>query len=106
MTRLSKYEKETIILTSEGDSQYNIYTFNHYLKGKLRTFSEEYPEHCRKLDIPYLAEGAETYLIDKNCMSVRFNRPYSEEAREKARQRAKRMVLDPDSNKCSLSSLL
>lgn len=28
---LSKYEKETIILTNEEDSYYNIYTFNQKL---------------------------------------------------------------------------
>ena len=30
--RLSKYEKETIILTSEGDDTVRIYTFNASLK--------------------------------------------------------------------------
>ena len=33
--RLSKYEKETIILTSEGDDTVRIYTFNASLKLRL-----------------------------------------------------------------------
>ena len=33
---LSKYEKETIILTNEEDSYYNIYTFNQKLQKNIR----------------------------------------------------------------------
>ena len=43
---LSKYEKETIILTNEEDSYYNIYTFNQKLQKKLKVFAEKYPKDC------------------------------------------------------------
>lgn len=46
MTRLTKYEKETIILTSEGDDTYNVYTFNSALKRRLAIFANKYPELC------------------------------------------------------------
>lgn len=39
MTRLTKYEKETIILTSEGDDTYSVYTFNPALKRRLTDFA-------------------------------------------------------------------
>ena len=29
MARLNKFERETILLTSEGDKQVSVYTFNH-----------------------------------------------------------------------------
>lgn len=32
MSRLTKYEKETIILTNEADDFYEVYTFNSALK--------------------------------------------------------------------------
>ena len=41
--RLSKYEKETIILTSEGDDTVQIYTFNASLKRRLVEYAEKYP---------------------------------------------------------------
>lgn len=37
--RLSPEEKETILLTSEADDCYEIYTFNTELKKKLARFS-------------------------------------------------------------------
>lgn len=42
--RLTKYEKETIILTSEGDDTYSVYTFNAALKRQLADFAKKYPE--------------------------------------------------------------
>ena len=44
--RLEKYEKETIISTSEADDVWNVYTFNRKLKNRLRKFAEENPEIC------------------------------------------------------------
>mgnify|MGYP002224395495 CR=1 FL=1 len=56
--KLSKYEKETIILTNEEDRYYSVYTFNQGLQKRLKNFAERYPECC------YLSnstkEGSET----------------------------------------------
>lgn len=43
--RLSKYEKENIILTSKGDDTIQIYTFNTSLKRRLA----EHAKSIRKL---------------------------------------------------------
>lgn len=43
MTRLTKYEKENIILISEGDNTYCVYTFNPALKNRLADYSKKYP---------------------------------------------------------------
>ncbi len=45
--RLSKYEKETIILTSQGDSTIRIYTFIASLKRRLAEYAEKYPQLAR-----------------------------------------------------------
>lgn len=45
--RLSKYEKETIILTSQGDGTIRIYTFNASLKRRLAEYAEKYPQLAR-----------------------------------------------------------
>ena len=47
MSHLTKYEKETILLTSEGDDTYSIYTFNPGLKLKLAAYARQYPDQCK-----------------------------------------------------------
>ena len=88
MTRLTKYEKETIILTSEGDDTYSVYTFNHALKRRLADFAKKYPEHCR-LESEDKKLGSQSYVIGKGRRSIRLTAPYSEERRKAARDRAK-----------------
>lgn len=87
MMKLTKYEKETIILTSEGDDAYSVYTFNAGLKRRLKEFSLKYPGNCR-LERE-TAEGSVTYMVDKHCLSIRLIPPYSEERREALRVHAK-----------------
>ena len=88
MTRLTKYEKETIILTSEGDDTYSVYTFSPALKRRLADFSKKYPDHCR-LESEDKKIGCQSYVIDKGRLSIRLTAPYSEERRNIARKRAK-----------------
>lgn len=40
--KLTKYEKETIILTSEGDTTTSVYTYNADLKRRLEKFSKQH----------------------------------------------------------------
>ena len=47
MTKLSKYEKETIINWNEAENLASIYTFNASLKRRLAEFSRKYPQLCR-----------------------------------------------------------
>lgn len=76
--RLTKYEKETIILTSEGDDTYSVYTFNAALKRRLADFAKKYPEHCR-LESEDKRIGSQSFVIDKGRLSIRLTAPYSEE---------------------------
>lgn len=87
--KLTKYEKETIILTSEGDDTYNVYTFNSALKRRLADFSKKYPDFCR-LESEDKKVGYQSYVIDKARLSIRITAPYSSERREAARIRAKK----------------
>lgn len=80
MSRLTKYEKETIILISEGDDTYNVYTFNPALKRRLADFARKYPEHCC-LESEDRKYGSQSYVIDKGRLSIRLTAPYSEERR-------------------------
>lgn len=47
MTRLTKYEKETILRTSKGDREYSIFTFDQALQRKLDKVAKDYPDLCK-----------------------------------------------------------
>lgn len=47
MTRLTKIEKETIILFNEGESTASIYTYNAGLKKRLAAFSKNILTYAR-----------------------------------------------------------
>ena len=97
MTRLTKYEKETIILTSEGDDTYSVYTFNPALKRRQADYSKKYPEHCR-LDSEDKKLGSQSYVIDKGRLSIRLTAPYNEKRRKAASEIAKRNRFQPTTN--------
>lgn len=46
--KLTKYEKETIILFNEAEDQVDVFTYNVSLKRRLANFSRKYPELCRR----------------------------------------------------------
>ena len=87
MTRLTKIEKETIVLFNEGEDKANIYTHNAGLKKRLAAFAKKYPDLCR-LEKSF-AQGGVIYVLDKSRLSIRLQAPYSEERRRKASESAK-----------------
>lgn len=68
MTRLTKCEKETIILTNEKDNFWNVFTYNKALQRRFRSFAERYPENYRIKS--QNNKGGMTFEIDKGRMSV------------------------------------
>ena len=87
MSKLTKYEKETIILFSEGEDIAHIQTYNAGLRNRLVAFAKKYPDLCR-LDKSY-AQGGVSYVLDKSRLSIRLQPPYSKERRRKASENAK-----------------
>lgn len=84
---LTKYEKEIIILSCEGDDTWDVFTYNTGLKRRLAYFDTKYPEECRFKSST--KEGAETYVISKARLSIRLTAPYSEARRKASSDRAK-----------------
>ena len=90
MTKLSKYEKETIIFFFKDTATTEIYTFHASLKRRLAELSENYPQLCRlERSTP---EGSVTYVIDKSRLSIRLIPPCSEEQRAAMRERGFQLV--------------
>jgi len=90
--RLTKIEKETIVLFNEGEDKANIYTHNAGLKKRLAAFAKKYPDLCRleKSNV----QGGVSYELAKSRLSIRFLPPYSEERRQKASEYAKKHGLN------------
>ena len=80
--RLNKYERETILLTSEGDDTWDVYTFNTDLKNRLHKFAARHPDLC-KLKEENKELGSVSYTVQKSRVSIHLNSPQSE-ARRKA----------------------
>lgn len=87
--RLTKYEKETIIRTSEGEKTYTVYTFDRKLKRRFSEFAKKFPLLCY-LKREEKETGSQTYVIDKARLSIRLTAPYSEERRKKNSEYAKK----------------
>ena len=86
--RVIKSERETILLTSEADETWDIYTFNTDLKNRLRKFAARYPELCQ-LKAEDKELGCQTYVIEKSRVSIHLNSPQSAERRKAASEYAK-----------------
>lgn len=86
--KLTKYEKETILLTSEGDDIWDIYTFNTDLKNRLKKYAARYPDLCT-LKEENKELGSVTYIIQKSRVSIHLNSPQSEARRKAASEYAK-----------------
>ena len=78
--KLSKYEKETIILYNQAEPTASVYTHDPKLLVKLARLSEKYPQQIQP-------DGPNRYIVPKGCVLVR--EPYSEKRRAVARERAK-----------------
>ena len=88
MRRLTKAERETILLTSEAGDTWDIYTFNSSLKKRLQQFAAQHPDLCiLKQEDKEL--GSVTYVIQKSRVSIRLIAPYSEERRRAVSAHAK-----------------
>ena len=85
MSKLTKYEKETIVLFNEGEDAAHIYHAG--LRNRLETFSKKHPDLCR-LEKTH-EQGGVSYVLDKSRLSIRLQPPYSEERRRKASENAK-----------------
>lgn len=83
MVKLTKYEKETILLFNEGEDTASIYTYNAGLRKRLAAFSKKYPNLCRLKRS--CDQGGVSYVL----LSIRLQPPYSEERRQKASEYAK-----------------
>lgn len=73
MMRLTKRDKDTMLLMSSTGDVFYISTFNYNLKRVLEHNTKKLPEHFRFIRLT--KEGCATYSIDKPYLSVKFTNP-------------------------------
>lgn len=78
--KLNSYEKETILLTSEGDTEVSFETFNAPLKKRLAAFSKQYPELCRL--VRSNDDGGVRYMVAKKNLVFSLRPPLKPESRQ------------------------
>ena len=86
---LSKYEKETILLTSEGDDYYDIQVYDSKLKRRLTDFAANYPDLCKI--IRQDSDSCIFCTVSKLRVSIRLIPPYSDERKNAARENARKL---------------
>ena len=86
MTKLSRYEQETIINFNAGEEMATVYTRDPAVMRKLDALVIEFPEVYRCIGATDIDK---TYEMPKLSVSYRKPRKLSEEQRELARKRMK-----------------
>lgn len=84
---LTKYEQETIYLTSRGDDTVSIYTHEPELKRRMAAYAAKYPEYA-KLEFQN-DWGGVSYKFKKKRAVIRLVTPYSEEKKKAASRTAR-----------------
>ena len=86
--RLTKYEKETVLLYNQSRDPITICSYDPGLHRRLREYAARYPDLCRRVDKQRYPDYAE-YEIQKDRVSIRLLPPMSEEKRRAASEKAK-----------------
>ena len=80
--KLTRYEREPIILFNEKEKYVSVFTHNTELIERLGNFSKKHPQICWLKDMNQA--GGHTYLLKKSALSIRLMAPRSEASRNKA----------------------
>jgi hypothetical protein len=88
MNNLTKYEQETIINFNAGEQTATVYTRDKAVMRKLDTLVIEFPEVYK---LTNETEYDRTYEMPKSYINYRKPRQMTDEQRERARQRIKKV---------------
>ena len=91
MTRLTRYEQETVINFNAGEPTATVYTKDKAVMRKLDKLAEKFPEIYKQIG---QSKTDKTYSMPKSYISYRKPRKLSGDQRESARQRMKKVNLE------------
>ena len=85
--KLTRYEKETIILFSEADTEAEVQTYSRPLIRSLFDHAEKYPELYRLKEDR--GQGGYTFMVPKRYVKITAPRTMSDEQKQKNADRLK-----------------
>ena len=88
MSRLTRYEQETIVNFNEAEPVAGVYTHNKALRRKLEQWAQERPEECRLEKVTRFGEAVD-YFVPKSWVHIYPPRQISEEQRAAMAERMK-----------------
>ena len=88
MSKLTKYEMETIVNYNAAEQTATVYTRDKAVMRKLDRLVEAYPESYRLVD---QTDIDKTYSMPKSYVTYRKPRMLSDKQREQARQRMEKL---------------
>ena len=91
MSKLSKYEQETIINFNVAESDAVVYTRDKAIMRKLDALVNDFPEVYKCLEVTDIDK---TYSMPKKYVSYRKQRRISEEVKEQRRERMNQINID------------
>lgn len=87
---LTASERETLVITSEADDFWEIFTYNSKMQRELAKFAREFPLYCERIKED-AETGSVTYRVGKKQVSILFRKPRTEEYKQAARERIAKM---------------
>lgn len=87
---LTLLEQETIITFNREEREAEIYTFDPKMIRIFTKFAQEHPDLCRH-DEPATEMHAHVFTLEKGLLTIRPKRMLSEEQREAARERVRKL---------------
>ena len=90
-TGLTKKQKVTELWFTEADTVIFVRTYNTQLKNRLLEFSRTNPECCCLTDDDGM--GGLEFEVDRNRLSIRLTKPYTDDRRKAASIQAKEMYV-------------
>lgn len=88
MSRLTRYEQETIINYNEAETVAGVYTHNKALRRKLEQWAQERPKECKLEKVTRWGEAVD-YVVPKSWIHIYPPRQISEEQRAAMAERLK-----------------
>ena len=89
MYKLTKEERETIIISSEADDSYNVFTYDLALKRRLQRCVGRYPDAAHLVNENGF--GGVTYVVKRENLILRLRPPYNEKQQREAAERMRKL---------------
>lgn len=91
MSRLTNYERETVVNFNEVEGMASVYTHNKALRRRLERLAQERPEECKLVKVTRWNEAVE-YHVPKKWIKISPPRKSASLTEEQKQRRSERLA--------------